>query len=186
MKDGDVADDIPLDEFEELEDPAGPRFRKCRTARPPATSRPRLSRRRRTAEQFRDVADPGERGDRGRDVPVAERAPRGARRERPFEQQRKSRAVHPRDAGEVHFDPLEAGESGVALGEQARRVGEADVAGELEAARTRRRERAGRRRAVSARVRRAPTWFSFSSRAITASSPVWSTSVPTSFLKLRT
>ena len=187
VKDGDVADDIPLDEFEELEDPAGPEVPEVPEGAPagdePAATQPPVED---GPSSSATSLIPASEASRGRNVPVAEPPPRGTGRERPFEQQRKSRAVHPRDACEVHFGPLEAGESGVALGEQARRVGRS---------RRLRRARSGpdppppARRASTRRQRPgagAPTWFSFSSRSISASSPVWSTSVPTSFLKLRT
>ena len=79
-------------------------------------------------EQLRHVADARERHDRGRNVPVTQRAARVARRDRPFEQHRKACAVNSRDPGQIDLRRLDLAECSVALGEHARRVVEAELA----------------------------------------------------------
>ena len=183
VKDGDVPDDIPLDELEEIEDPA------AEPEVPEAPARERAGRdsaARGRREQLRHFADPGERGDRRRDVLVTERAARG----------RGPRATIRAAARDPRCPPARPGPGRTSTCSRLAKAASPSASRRAASAKPTSPDSSKRPGPAAARApgvaapsapgAAAPPWFSFSSRAITASSPVWSTSAPTSFLKLRT
>ena len=103
-------------------------------------------------KQLRDVADAGERGDRGRHVAITQGSSRRTCRDRPFEQQRETRTVDPRDLRKVDFHVLQVTEGGVALAKEPRGIVESDIPGKPEVAGTRGRQSPGIGGTVSRRV----------------------------------